>query len=167
MDVRKRHHSQSQQKKPTPLTPPSSPPRSRAVSPTPSSSSSSSSSSRPSHPSRPSSPSTHGNMPSALRPSLPFDRPVSHSNPTVGSIPADVKTLTYTQSLIETPWQTDNKYVRTGYRRRMNGSRMAVNSVFGGCESGLFVGVSYVQGFLGKPGSILTTAKFSQIGIMR
>lgn len=29
------------------------------------------------------------------------------------------KTLTYEQSLVQVPWQTDNKYIRTGYRRRL------------------------------------------------
>lgn len=29
-------------------------------------------------------------------------------------------TLTYEESLIQVPWQTDNKYIRTGYRRRLD-----------------------------------------------
>jgi adiponectin receptor len=49
------------------------------------------------------------------------------------------RTLTYEQSLIDVPWQTDNRYIRTGYRRRMKNVGSALNSTFA-CKTLLQLG---------------------------
>lgn len=44
--------------------------------------------------------------------------------------------LTYEESLRLLPWQTDNEYVRSGYRRQLGSVRQCLWSTIA-CESGL------------------------------
>lgn len=49
-------------------------------------------------------------------------------------------TLTYEESLVQVPWQTDNKYIRRGYRKRLQ-SYGAVGWSLIACECGRILSV--------------------------
>lgn len=40
-------------------------------------------------------------------------------------------TITYEESLREVPWQTDNRYIRKGYRRRLKDAKSVLFSLVG------------------------------------
>lgn len=42
-------------------------------------------------------------------------------------------TITYEESLREVPWQTDNRFIRSGYRRRLRDVKSVLFSLIG-CE---------------------------------
>lgn len=48
-------------------------------------------------------------------------------------------TITYEESLREVPWQTDNRYIRKGYRRRLQDVKSVLFSLIG-CESLIYGG---------------------------
>lgn len=64
-------------------------------------------------------------------------RPAKPADVTPAPVTAPPKstgyTITYEESLREVPWQTDNRFIRKGYRRRLRDAKSVLFSLVG-CE---------------------------------